>query len=132
MKRVYNCLMARPLTKPRSKQGEKLLKLRLEAGISQMELADLIGEPQQNVAYWERSEKPPRSDVLPKMAEALGVKIEDIFDVDAEAPKKSGPTGRLRKIFDEVSSLPRRQQEKVMEFVEAFVNQQKVSHQTEK
>jgi hypothetical protein len=62
------------------------------------------------------------------MAEALGVKIEDILDVEAKVPRKSGPTGRLRKVFDEVASLPRRQQKKVMEFVEAFVNQQKTSN----
>jgi len=29
-------------------------------------------------------QKPPRSDVLPKMAEALGVSVEDLLIVDAE------------------------------------------------
>jgi hypothetical protein len=43
-----------------------------------------------------------------------------------------GEISRLRKVFDEVASLPRRQQEKVMEFVEAFVNQQKSTTQPEK
>lgn len=128
MNKRYNGCMPRKISKPRPKQGEKLYRLRKEAGISQQELADLIGETQQNIAFWEQADKPPRSDVLAKMAEALGVKIEDILNIDTEVPKKSGPTGRLRKIFDEVSSLPRRQQEKVMEFVEAFVNQQKTSH----
>lgn len=123
MKRVYNCLMARPLTKPRSEQGAKLLKLRLEAGISQMELADLIGEPQQNVAYWERSEKPPRSDVLPKIAKALGVKVEDILNIEVETPKKNGPTGRLQVVFEEVSRLSRGQQQKIIEVVSAIVAQ---------
>lgn len=123
MKRVYNFLMARPLTKPRSKQGAKLLKLRLEAGLSQMELAELIGEPQQNVAYWERSKKPPRSDTLPKIAQALGVKVEDIFDIEAPPPKKSGPTGRLKVVFEEVSRLSRGQQQKIIEVVSAIVTQ---------
>ncbi|MBF0548536.1 MAG: helix-turn-helix transcriptional regulator [Candidatus Riflebacteria bacterium] len=125
MKRVYNFLMARPLTKPRAKQGERLLKLRLEAGLSQVELAELIGEPQQNVAYWERSEKPPRSDSLPRIAKALGVKVEDILNLETEIPKKNGPTGRLQKIFEEVSELPRGQQQKIIEFVSAFVAQYK-------
>jgi transcriptional regulator with XRE-family HTH domain len=115
--------MARPLTKPRSEQGAKLLKLRLEAGISQMELADLIGEPQQNVAYWERSEKPPRSDVLPKIAKALGVKVEDILNIEVETPKKNGPTGRLQVVFEEVSRLSRGQQQKIIEVVSAIVAQ---------
>ena len=123
MKPVYTSLMGRPLTKPRASQGAKLLQLRFEAGISQIELAELIGEPQQNVAYWERADKPPRSDVLSKIAKALGVKVEDILNVDDETPRRNGPTGRLQVIFEEVSKLPRRQQQKVIEFVSAFVTQ---------
>lgn len=125
MKRVYNLAMPRTLTKPRPKQGERLLKLRLEAGISQRELADLIGEPQQNVAYWEQSEKPPRSDAVPKIAKALGVRVEDLFDTEGAVPRKSGPTGKLQLVFEEVSKLPRRQQEKIVEVVTAVVNQYK-------
>ncbi|MDD5222995.1 MAG: hypothetical protein PHE84_03320 [bacterium] len=41
--------------------------------------------------------------------------------------KKGGPNGKLRKIFEEASSLPRRQQEKIAEFVSASVNQYKQS-----
>jgi len=41
--------------------------------------------------------------------------------------KKGGPDGKLRKVFEEASGLPRRQQEKIMEFVPAFINQYKQS-----
>jgi len=34
-----------------------------------------------------------------------------------------GPAGKLRKVFEEVSALLRRQQDKVVEFVAAFVCQ---------
>jgi hypothetical protein len=82
----------------------------------------MIGEPQQNIALWEQSDKPPRSDAVPKLAQALGVRVVDIFDLAEAPPRKSGPTGRLRAIFETVAKLPRRQQEKVMEFVTAFVS----------
>jgi len=121
----YTDIMARNLTKQRPKQGEHLLELRNNAGISQKELSELIGETQQNIAYWEQSEKPPRSDVLPKIAKALGVSIEDILDIEAKTPKKTGPVGKLQILFEEVSDLPRRQQEKIMEFITAFVSHYK-------
>lgn len=123
MKQPYTTVMGRPLTKPRASQGAKLLKLRLEAGISQAELAALIGESQQSVAYWERAEKPPRSDVLVKIAKVFGVKLEDILNIATETPNKSGPTGRLQTLFKAVARLPRNQQQKVIEFVSAFVTQ---------
>ena len=101
------------------------MQLRLSAGMSQAELAALIGESQQNVAYWERAEKPPRSDVLAKMAKVFGVKMEDLLNSTPDAPRKTGPTGRLETLFREVATLPRGQQQKVIEFVSAFVTQYK-------
>ncbi len=122
MNRLYTSPMARNFTRSRPKQGERLLQFRLAAGLSQKELADLIGETQQNIAFWEQAEKPPRSDTLPKLAKALGVKVEDFLNAEGEIPKKSGPIGKLQTLFEKVSQLPRNQQEKLMEFITAFVS----------
>ena len=106
------------------------MTLRVNAGLSQEELADRIGVPQQTIAFWERSGKTPRSEALPRLAEALGVSIEMVLgEEDGAAPvkKKGGPEGKLRRVFEEAASLPRRQQEKIMEFVSAFINQYKQS-----
>jgi hypothetical protein len=42
---------------------------------------------------------------------------------------KAGPTGKVQKVFEEVSGLPRRQQEKIIEFVTAYVRQYQQSRQ---
>lgn len=102
------------------------MALRLNAGLSQEDLAQRIEVPQQTIAFWERSGKTPRSEVLPQLAEALGVTIETLLSENGVADiakKKGGPNGKLRKIFDDASHLPRRQQEKIAEFVSAFINQ---------
>jgi transcriptional regulator with XRE-family HTH domain len=91
-----------------------------------MELARLIGESQANVAYWEKSSKPPRSDVLPKMARVLGVRVEDLLGVGTPARTPSRPAvGKVQRVFDEVRRLPRRQQDKVVEVVAALLEQYK-------
>jgi len=109
----------------RPAQGKRLVELRKVAGLSQYELAEMIGEPQPNIAYWELSDKPPRSDVLHKLADALAVSITDLLSINgarAVTRKVGGkPPGKLRKVFEDVSRLPRRQQEKIIEFVTAFV-----------
>ncbi|OGR15198.1 MAG: hypothetical protein A2341_07150 [Deltaproteobacteria bacterium RIFOXYB12_FULL_58_9] len=119
--------MARKLSKDRPPQGARLAELRKAAGLSQTELANLIDVPQQNIAYWEQAEKPPRSDVLPRLAEVLGVKVEQLLDVNASLKRHGGPVGKVRRVFEDVSRLPRRQQEKVVEFVSALVDQYKRS-----
>ena len=124
--RLYHQVMARRRNKGRSEQGEHLANLRKQAGLTQVELAELLGVPQSNVAYWEQSEKPPRSDVLPQMAKVLGVGIEQLLlpaNGHAAPSRTGGPKGKVRKLFEEVSRLPRRQQEKIVEFVSAFVRQ---------
>ena len=123
--RGYTPAMPRQLSKQRPRQGARLAELRKAAGLSQTELARLVGESQQNIAFWEQSEKPPRSDVLLNLAKVLGVSVEKLLTDEEVRPKRGGPVGKVQKLFDEVSDLPRRQQEKVVEFVSAFVNQYK-------
>jgi transcriptional regulator with XRE-family HTH domain len=123
--RAYNASMPRPLSKSRPRQGARLAELRRAANLSQAALARLIGESQQNVAYWEQSDKPPRSDVLPKLARVLGASVEQLLDVKAPLVRRNGPVGKVRKLFEDVSELPRRQQDKVVEFLSALVEQYK-------
>ena len=127
---LYNAGMGRKLTRPRPKLGAHLMALRVNAGLSQEDLAQRVGVPQQTIAFWEQSDKPPRSDVVPKLAEALGVSIQILFSENGVVAikKKGGPDGKLRKIFEDASRLPRRQQEKIAEFVTAFINQYKQTH----
>lgn len=123
---LYNLRMARRAKQSRSKQGARLAALRQAAGLTQQELASLLGEPQSNITFWEHSEKPPRSDVLAKMARIFGVRVEALLNTEADlgiVERKSGPAGKVRKVFEAVSKLPRRQQEKIVEFVSAYVQQ---------
>ena len=117
--------MGRKLTKPRPSIGKHLMELRVNAGLSQEDLAQRIGVPQQTIAFWEQSDKPPRSEVLLDLGNALGVRVETLLNEKAVVKRNGGPKGKLRKIFEETSNLPRRQQDKIAEFVSAFVNQYK-------
>jgi transcriptional regulator with XRE-family HTH domain len=102
------------------------MQLRKAAGLSQIELAKAVGVPQQSIAYWETVATPPRSDVLPKMAKALGVRVEDILgDVPIHAVRRPGPVGRLQRVFEQASTLPRRDQQLVADFVETLVERHK-------
>lgn len=100
-----------------------LRKLRLASGLSVRELARQIGQQPTNISFWERTGKTPRSEVLVDMARVLGVSVEELL---GEAPaRKSGANaaGKLGRTFEAVSKLPRRQQQKIIDVVEALVAQ---------
>ena len=122
----YASGMARRASKSRPAQGAQLAALRQAAGLSQAELARAIGVPQQNVAFWELSDKPPRSDALPKLAHVLGVKVEALLSPSMPpGARRSGPKGRLLKVFEAAASLPRPQQQLVEQFVYTLLAQQR-------
>ncbi len=92
------------------------------AGLTQVEPAKLVGETQQNITFWEHSHKPPRSDVLPKLAKVLGASVEQLLGISPIAERRSGPVGKTQRVFEEVARLPRSQQDKILEIVAALVD----------
>lgn len=102
--------------------ASRLKALREAAGLSQRQLARQIGQDQSNIRYWEQSGNFPRSDVLIPMAQALGVTVEELLG--QPGPKRvTVPGGKLGQVFQEASRLPRRQQEKLADFVKLFIAQ---------
>jgi transcriptional regulator with XRE-family HTH domain len=111
--RLYGVVMA---TK------SNLRRLRETAGLSVRELARQIDESPTNVSYWERSGQIPRSDVLAPMAKALGVTVHDLLG-EPKPRRAVVPAGKLGQVFEQVAKLPRRQQDKIIEVVNALVAQ---------
>jgi transcriptional regulator with XRE-family HTH domain len=121
--------MGRRATRNKSIQGAHLAALRKSAGLSQAALAKAVGVPQPSIAFWEFADRPPRSDILPALALALGVSVEEILTPGSKPSNsfsKPGPKGRLQKAFEAVSSLPKRQQEVLLQFIESAVSHRKV------
>ncbi len=119
----YDQLMPRTPHSPRSEVGQRLTTLRQSKGLTQKQLADKIEVSQQDIAYWERQATVPRGDVLPKLAMVLEVSIDEFLGLRPLKTKREGPKGRLHQVFEAASHLPRRQQQKIAEVVEALVNQ---------
>jgi transcriptional regulator with XRE-family HTH domain len=109
--------------KDRPPFARHMTDLRQSAGLTQMQLAEKVGVHHSSIAFWELSGTSPRGEVLPMLAHALGVSTDALLGVSAPKPKKQAAKGRLQRVFENASKLPRRQQEKVAEFVEAFVAQ---------
>jgi transcriptional regulator with XRE-family HTH domain len=105
-----------------AKTMSRLRELREAAGISQRELARILQQDSSNISYWERSGKIPRADLLVPMAKALGVTVPDLLG-QAARDRASTPGGKLGSAFQQALRLPRRQQEKLAEFIRLFIAQ---------
>lgn len=95
--------------------GSYLSQLRKAAGLSQRALAKRLGVPQSNIAFWEHSSLPPRSDLLPLLANILSVSVEHLLSpLPAQAqPTIPKPIGKIQRLCDRIALLPRHQQDKL-------------------
>ncbi len=57
----------------------KITALRKGKGLSQVQLAELIGVSQKDISRWEQGNVKPNTDTLSKIAKALECKIDDLI-----------------------------------------------------
>jgi len=113
----------RPAQSNRTDFGERLHRQREQRGLSQKQMAEKLAVTQQSYAAWERRSTALKPEQMAALARILDCSIEDLISGEAKSRRVNGPAGRVRRVFDAVSRLPRHQQNKVAEFVEAFVAQ---------
>ena len=65
--------------------GEKLLKLRSDAGFSQDKLAEMLDVSRQSVSKWERDLSYPDITTIPKLADILGVSADELLKCRTES-----------------------------------------------
>jgi transcriptional regulator with XRE-family HTH domain len=114
----------RPSKEPRTPFGARLHAAREAAGLSQAQVAEKMGVTQSGYGVWERYPVALRPEQIEQLAGVLNVAVEYLFGRDSAKSRGKGPAGKLRQVFERASQLPRHQQNKVAEFVEAFVDRQ--------
>ena len=114
----------RPAKSEGSAIGQRIAEARRRADISQRELARRLGVTQQTIATLERRTSTPRSATLLKIAEILGVSPNELLGVKDSGNGQGPARGRAQQTFRAVALLPRRQQAKILEVVDALLAKQ--------
>ena len=121
---LYNAgLMAgRPATKEAPIFGQRLAALRRAKGLSQTELADLLGTTRKMIDYYERRAGNPSLDFIQRAAEALDVSVAELLGSQPKNSRgKPGPPPQLQLRFEQLRRLPRKEQEFVIRFIDTVL-----------
>ena len=110
-----------PLPEP-SSFGQRLAELRRAAGFTQVELASELGISQLMVAYYESPSATPPANLLPAIATALGVTIDELFgrSIQRRLAKQEGDS-RLRRRLLAIEKLDVTQKRQVLQLLDAFI-----------
>lgn len=70
--------------------SEKILHLRTQKGLSQLELGEQLGVSRQSVSKWETGQSVPDLDKLIKLADLFGITVDELVR-EGERPQPSQP-----------------------------------------
>ena len=107
-----------------SKPVIDLVELRENAGLGVRELARQVGTHHTTLLKWEAAGRVAKSEFLVPMSQILGVTIEELLG-QPKPRRATAPGGKLGQVFREVSELPRRKQQRIVEVVEDMITAQK-------
>lgn len=103
--------------------GERVAALRKEQGLTQIQLAELLGISQQMVASYEVGRRRIPVSMLQSLAETLTVTVDTLLGADQPKAAKRGPAPKLQRHFERVSQLSKPKQKFVMEMLETVLAQ---------
>ncbi len=102
--------------------GSRIAQLRKTEGITQVQMAEVLGVSQQTVNSYEVGRRRVPVSALPAIARALAVSIEELIGEDAK-PGKRGPTPKLQQQLDRIMQLSKPQQKFVQQMLETVLAQ---------
>lgn len=112
--------------------GERLASLRKAAGFTQVELAAELGISQRMVAYYESPAATPPANLLPHIATALGVTIDELFgrSTKRKLVKQEGDS-RLRRRLLAIDKLDAADKRQVLQLIDAFIERGQLKRKAE-
>jgi transcriptional regulator with XRE-family HTH domain len=120
---MKKAMIKRAAKKSPSPMGARLAALRQQAGLSQAQLAEVVGIPQRTISFYETEAGDLPSTLIPALADALGVSLEELLGVNRAGARKRGPKSQLERQLEAVAKLPRAQQQRILEVVQALIAQ---------
>jgi transcriptional regulator with XRE-family HTH domain len=121
--------MAKNTKKTTIKSGfpERLRMLRMQKGLSQIDLAKLAKVNSNHISRYERGESKPTAKYLKILAECLEVSTDYLYDgTEKDAAVADFEDREFLKIFKEAESLEEKDKEILKVVIESFLARKKI------
>jgi transcriptional regulator with XRE-family HTH domain len=111
--------------------GPRLAALRKAAGYTQVEFAEEVGISQRVVAYYEAPTAHPPANLLPDMARALGISVDELLGTAPIKRAKRSTSSRLHRRIQEIEKLDARARRQIMQFLDTFIEREKLKQKVQ-
>ncbi len=111
----------KPVQSPGESFGERLARLRREAGYSQRDLGAETGISYRMIAYYEKETKYPPTHLLPILGKALGVSADALLGMERTVGPGRRRDNRLWRRFSQVEKLPPGERKRIVQLIDDLV-----------
>ena len=108
--------------------GARLVALRKRAGYTQTELARELNVTRRMIAYYERETEYPPSAMLPQLAQALGVGLEELLGAQPLHKMSKAVNTRLHRRLQQIEQLNPTKKRQVLQLIDAFIERGQLKH----
>ncbi|WP_153100230.1 helix-turn-helix domain-containing protein [Paraburkholderia hayleyella] len=104
--------------------GSRIAQARKEHGLTQQQLAEQLGIPQQTLAHYEVARARLPASMLPALAQLLTLSMDELMGTQvARRAGRRGPTSRLRQQIEAIEHLPKARQQFVSQMLDTVLAQ---------
>ena len=105
--------------------GSRIAAARKDADQTQVQLAETLGVSQQIVASYEVGRRRVPASLLPRLARALSLSVEELIGEQAPQPTpgRRGPTSRIQTQLERIQALPRARQRFLADMIDMALQQ---------
>jgi len=103
--------------------GQRIAKARKEAGLTQIQLAEILEISQQHLASMEVGRRKLPASAIPILVKLFGLSSDELLGLQ-DKPTKRGPASMLQRQIEQVGLMPRAKQKFITEMLDALIKQQ--------
>jgi transcriptional regulator with XRE-family HTH domain len=106
--------------------GQRLARLRREAGYSQSELGRQVGVSQRMIAYYEGPSAHAPTQLLHALTEVLGVSTDALLGISVAKVGARSSNQRLWRRFKEIEKLPPTERRQLLGIIDAVLDRNRL------
>jgi transcriptional regulator with XRE-family HTH domain len=106
--------------------GQRIATLRNKSGYSQRDLARETGISHRMIAYYEKQAQYPPTHVLPPLAKALGVSVDQLLGIEQVKTDGKNKDMRLWRRFKQIEKLNVKEKRKIMQLLDTFIENERL------
>jgi len=106
--------------------GQRMARLRKDAGFTQRDLSRQLGISQRMVAYYEAQAEHPPTHIIPALAELLSVSADELLGLQPLKPARAANPSLWRRLR-QIDKLPAKDKRQLLAVIDTFLERDRLA-----